>query len=199
MAAQLLAEGAGDEASILVLGAGGGLEIKLFSELYPRWRFTGVDPAPEMLKQAKRLNVSAAERIRWIGGYVDDAPQGPFDGATCLLTLHFVPDDGSKLATLRAIRSRLKPGARFILVDHCLDRGAPDYQLRLERYAQFALNSGAPPEDVEMAKERLAAEVHMISPAREEQLLLEAGFAGVELFYAGLGWQGWCSHAPGGC
>jgi len=63
MAAQLIAERAVDEASILVLGAGGGLEIKLFSELYPRWRFTGVDPAPEMLKQAKRLPVA-----RVVGG-----------------------------------------------------------------------------------------------------------------------------------
>ena len=53
MAAVLLAEHAPDDGTLLVLGAGGGLEMKAFAELQPRWRFVGVDPAPEMLKLAQ--------------------------------------------------------------------------------------------------------------------------------------------------
>ena len=33
-----------------MLGAGGGLEMKVFAEHRPGWRFVGVDPAGEMLK-----------------------------------------------------------------------------------------------------------------------------------------------------
>ena len=39
-------------------------------------------------------------------GYIDVAPEGPFDAATCLLTLHFVPVEE---------RRRLKPGAPFVV------------------------------------------------------------------------------------
>ena len=49
MAAILLAEHAGKDAGILVLGAGGGLEMKVFAEMQPGWSFVGVDPAVEML------------------------------------------------------------------------------------------------------------------------------------------------------
>ena len=39
--------------SVLVLGAGGGLELKRFADAEPGWRFTGVDPSAEMLKLAQ--------------------------------------------------------------------------------------------------------------------------------------------------
>lgn len=39
-------------AHILVLGAGGGLELKAFSEMQPSWHFDGVDSSAEMLDLA---------------------------------------------------------------------------------------------------------------------------------------------------
>ncbi|HYE42781.1 MAG TPA: methyltransferase, partial [Caulobacteraceae bacterium] len=45
MAAQLLSERAGRQAEILVLGAGGGLELEAFSRIQPGWRYVGVDPS----------------------------------------------------------------------------------------------------------------------------------------------------------
>ncbi|ODS01483.1 hypothetical protein AUC71_00265 [Methyloceanibacter marginalis] len=41
---------------------------------------------------------------------VEDLAEQDFDAATCILTAHFVPDDGAKLAFFEAIRARLKPG-----------------------------------------------------------------------------------------
>ncbi len=91
MASVLLAERAGDNANILVLGAGGGLELKVFAEAQPGWRYCGVDPSAQMLVLAKETLGSLASRVTFHEGYIDDAPEGPFDGATCLLTLHFMP------------------------------------------------------------------------------------------------------------
>ena len=103
MAAQLIRERIGETGNVLVLGAGGGLELEAFASLSPQWRFLGVDPAAEMLGAAKeRLRLAAAsERVDWHHGYIFDAPAGPFDAATCMLTLHFVPDDGAKERRLR--------------------------------------------------------------------------------------------------
>ena len=44
MAAILLAERAHRDARILVLGAGGGLELNAFAQAQPHWTFDGVDP-----------------------------------------------------------------------------------------------------------------------------------------------------------
>jgi tRNA (cmo5U34)-methyltransferase len=193
MAAQLIRERIGSTGKILVLGAGGGLELEAFASRCPKWTFVGVDPAEEMLKAAKdRVRLAgASERVDWHHGYIFDAPRGPFDAATCLLTLHFVPDDGAKERTLAEVRRRLKPGAPFVLVDLCIDIASPESAIALDRYRDFALESGADPERVNATCGRLTNVLRMVSSTRNEELLGASGFAEVELFYAGLSWRGW--------
>ncbi|MGR3971368.1 class I SAM-dependent methyltransferase [Shewanella sp. 1180_01] len=197
MTAQLIKEGIGDVGELLVLGAGGGFELEVFASLQSQWRYTGVDPAAEMLNAAKaRLAaIDASERVNWHHGYITDAPEGPFDAASCLLTLHFVADDGSKLQTLLELKKRLKPGAPFVLVDCCIDISSPSAELMLARYRDFALGSGADPEQVSTTCDRLVNVLKMVSPARNEALLKSVGFTDVELFYAGLSWRGWRATA----
>ena len=193
MAAQLIRERIGNIGEVLVLGAGGGLELEAFASRCPQWTFVGVDPAEEMLKAAKErlLQAGAGERVDWHHGYIFDAPLGPFDAATCLLTLHFVPDNGAKERTLAEVRRRLKPGAPFVLVDLCIDLASPESAIALNRYRDFALESGADPERVNATCGRLTNVLKMVSSARNEELLITSGFAKIELFYAGLAWRGW--------
>ena len=121
----LLAEKVPPEGTILVIGAGGGLETRYLAGIEPAWRFVGVDPAKPMLDLAQAVaGAQAGERMTLIEGTVADAPDGPFDAATCILVLGLVPDDGGKLDLLRQAHQRLRPGAPFILVDQCLDRSA---------------------------------------------------------------------------
>ena len=87
MALLLLTEHVPPQADIIVLGAGGGLELRAFTQARPRWRFTGVDPSREMLDLARRVLAPLPPQVDLIEGHIDDAPAGPFDGATCLLTL----------------------------------------------------------------------------------------------------------------
>ena len=54
MSGILLAERAPENARVLVLGAGGGLELKAFATAQPGWSFDGVDPADAMLQLAAR-------------------------------------------------------------------------------------------------------------------------------------------------
>lgn len=197
MTAQLIRERIGSAGEVLVLGAGGGLELEAFATRYPHWSFVAVDPAAEMLKVAReRMRLAEASgRVSWHHGTIFDAPPGPFDAATCLLTLHFVPDDGAKERTLAAVRRRLKPGAPFVLVDLCIDLGSPEATVALARYRDFALESGADPERVDTTCGRITTVLKTVSPARDEELLLASGFSGIELFYAGLSWRGWRAYA----
>ena len=114
MAAILLAERAREDARILVLGAGGGLELRAFAQAQPGWRLDGVDPSAAMLGLARQTLGELAPRARLHQGYIDDAPEGPFDGATCLLTLHFV-DVAERRRIASAIHRRLKPRAPFVV------------------------------------------------------------------------------------
>jgi tRNA (cmo5U34)-methyltransferase len=111
MADLLLSEHAPDDARVLVVGAGGGLEIRRFAQAHAGWRFAGVDPAAEMLRLARDTLGPLAERVDWHEGYVEGCAPGPFDAATCLLTLHFVPLE-QRLPTPRGCRCCRLPRMR---------------------------------------------------------------------------------------
>ncbi|MGO4259464.1 class I SAM-dependent methyltransferase [Lysobacter sp. TAB13] len=191
----LLAETVPDDGHVLVLGAGGGLELKVFAEAHPQWRLVGVDPSAEMLKLADATLGPVATRVELVEGYIDTAPPGPFDGATCLLTLHFLPSD-ERLNTLREIRRRLKPGAPLIVAHHSVPQ-AQDQRLRwLHRYAAFAAASGVPTVDAANAVAAINSRLPMLSPEQDAALLEEAGFERIELFYAGFTFKGWVACNP---
>jgi tRNA (cmo5U34)-methyltransferase len=190
----LLAERAPDDARVLVLGAGGGLEIKVFAEARPGWRFDGVDPSAEMLNLAQVTLGRLAARARLHHGLIDVAPDGPFDAATCILTLHFV-ERAERLRTLGEVRRRLKPGAPFAVAHFSFPQDAGERDLWLARYAAFAVASGVEPAQAENARSIIATRLPILAPEDDEQLLRDAGFGGVSLFYVGLAFRGWVAYA----
>lgn len=190
----LLGERAPREARVLVLGAGGGLELKALAEAHPGWTFDGVDPAAEMLKQAVRTLGPLAPRARLHEGYIDDAPEGPFDAATCLLTLHFLPPE-ERQRTASEIRKRLKPGAPFVAAHSSFPQGEGERALWLSRYAAFAIASGADPALAQKARAAVAAHLNIFTPDQDEAILRDAGFSDVSLFYAAFTWRGWVASA----
>lgn len=192
----LLGERMPPEGAVLVVGAGGGLETRYLASIEPGWRFLGVDPASAMLDLARATaGPIAGARLTLVEGTVSDASSGPFDAATCILVLGILPDDGAKLDLLAQTRRRLKPGAPFILVDQCIDRNASNFVRRLDRYAAFATRSGVDDEIVASAREGVRTLAGMVAPWRNEQLLVEAGFVDIEVFYVGMAWRGWVAYA----
>jgi tRNA (cmo5U34)-methyltransferase len=193
MTGVLLAERTPDEAQVLVLGAGGGLELKALAATHPRWRFCGVDPSAEMLALATQTLGPLAARVDLHEGYIASAPSGPFDAATCLLTLHFVPPD-ERRRTLAAVHQRLKPGAPFVVAHHSFAQGAGDTAKWLARYAAFAVASGIPAAQAERAAVAIQERLPILSPDQDEALLRAAGFVDVELFYVGFTFRGWVAY-----
>lgn len=189
----LLAEAAPADGRILVVGAGGGLELRAFAEAESGWRFVGVDPSAEMLKLARLTLGPLADRAELHEGYVASAPVGPFDGASCLLTLHFVPV-AERLATLTEIRRRLKPGARLVVAHHSLPEG-PARGLWLDRFAAFAADNGVEFDKARGGARALGDRLPLLPPEAEVDLLQAAGFVDPQLFYAAFTFRGWVARA----
>ena len=185
MTSQLLAERVKEDGKILVLGAGGGLELKALAENHPGWTFDGVDPSADMLAAAKDTIGPHAARIRLHHGYIENAPDGPFDGAVCLLTFHFIPRE-RRLETLR-----LAPGAPFVLAHISFAQTEPERSQSIARHIAFG---GGDPQN-HAARTAIATNLTILAPEEEEAMLNEAEFTDITLFYAGLSFRGWVCYA----
>nr|WP_045365190.1 class I SAM-dependent methyltransferase [Methyloceanibacter caenitepidi] len=192
MATLLLSEHAPAGAHVLVVGAGGGLELKSMATLRPDWRFTGVDPSRAMLDLARLAVVPFADRVNLVEGTVEGAPAGPFDGATCLLTLHFL-DRSERLRTLREIRCRLKPDAGLVVAHHAPP--GTDIEHWMARSAAFGDRDDCDWARARATGQTIAERLPLVDPAGEEELLREAGFSDVALFYAAFSFRGWVATA----
>ena len=190
----LLAERVPRDGRVLVVGAGGGLELKRFAQAHSEWSFEGVDPSRPMLDLASATLGPLGARVHLHEGYVDDASAGPFDGATCLLTLHFVEIE-ERRRMLAQIRRRLRPGAPFVVAHLSVPEVESERQVWLNRYAAFAVSSGIEPSKAEAAAKAVNERLSIVSPQRDEEMLREAGFSDVACFYAGLAFRGWVAVA----
>ena len=190
---QILAESVPNDGRVLVVGAGGGLELTHLAERHDGWTFDGVDPSAPMLDAAREAMGPLAARAALHDGYMTDAPEGPFDAATCLLTLHFVSRE-ERLRTLREIHRRLRPGAPLLTFHHSV----PDGNARaawLERHTRFAAGPDASPAQVAESAATLATQLPILRPDEDEALLYEAGFEDVGTYYAALTLRGWLAYA----
>ncbi len=188
----LLAERASADAHILVVGAGGGMETRAMAEAQTSWRFTGVDPSSAMLDLARQTLKPVADRVDLIQGTVDQVPAGPFDGATCLLTLHHL-DREERLRTLKEIRCRLRPGVRLAVAEHSAP--GPDPERWMLRSVAFGDREGLDWTKAAATGRMMTERLLLLTPADEEDMLRVAGFTDVELFYAAFSFRGWVGTA----
>jgi tRNA (cmo5U34)-methyltransferase len=197
MLALLLAERVPSGGHILVLGAGGGLELDFLAGSHPGWSFDGVDPSAEMLDLARRTTALHADRVKLHHGYIESAPEGPFDGATALLTFHFIPRE-QRLATLQQLRRRLRPGAPLILAHISFPQTEPERSQWIARHVAFSAAPDADPVHLESARTAIGTRLTILSPDEEEAMLRDAGFTDISLFYAGLSFKGWVGYVEAG-
>ncbi|MGV3575707.1 MAG: class I SAM-dependent methyltransferase [Devosia sp.] len=190
----LLAETIPNDSHIFVLGAGGGLEIKAMADFRRGWRFFGVDPSADMLQLARQITAEHAPRVDLTEGYIDAAPEGPFDAATSILIFHFIPRD-QRLETLHQIRRRLKPGAPFILAHISFPQTEPERSTWIARHVAYGQADDVDPVVAAKAREAIGNRLTILAPEEEEAMLREAGFTDVTPFYAAFSFRGWVAYA----
>jgi tRNA (cmo5U34)-methyltransferase len=194
MAGLLLHEHVPPDGRVLVLGAGGGMELKAFAEAYPQWRLLGVDPSAPMLQLAVQTLGPLVPRVELLEGSIDAVAATQFDGAVCLLTMHFLSAE-ERLHTLRELRRRLKPGAPLVIAHHSVP-DAPDEKMHwLQRHVAFMISNGVPVANAAKSIEAIASRLPLLSPEAEVELLGQAGFERPGLFYAAFTFKGWVAYA----
>ena len=106
-------------ARILDVGCGDGFHLSLLREFGPGWQLLGVDPSERATHRAAAAGLSV--RV----GTVESLPaaDGRFDAALMIMTVEHLADP---LATVRAVRDRLNPGGRLVVVtDNAGSAGRP--------------------------------------------------------------------------
>ncbi|KAB8335666.1 class I SAM-dependent methyltransferase [Scytonema tolypothrichoides VB-61278] len=193
MALALLSFSVSEQSHLLIVAAGGGMELTTFGKAQPHWQMTGVDPSAKMLAitQEKVAIHGLKNRVKLHQGLTHELPLTPlYDAATCILAMHFLPDDGAKLSLLQSISQRLKIGAKFILVDICEEKSSESFNDFLLAYKYHARHLGLSPEIVEEAATNVV-HINCISEERTIELLQEANFSKVTRFFTALWFRGW--------
>ncbi|ODR93796.1 hypothetical protein AUC70_09110 [Methyloceanibacter stevinii] len=183
-------------ANILVAGAGGGEEILRLGSNNPDWSFVGFDTHPPMVELARRrlVETPVGARARVEAVTIEELEDRDFDAATCVLTAHFVPDDGAKLAFFKAMHLRLKPGAPLAIVDGVGVAGDPETELLRRIWMRHAVLKGVAEETAARNADNFK-KVAVVSAEREEELLKGAGFERLTPIFRGLAIKGWLAFA----
>lgn len=173
---------------VLVVGCGTGAEIKELIEYKKDWFITGVDPSPDMIKQAKQ-NFQIHTNIRLVEGVVTDLGNSEkYDACTLLLVLHFMKDDGSKENLLKNIASRVKRNAPLILLDITgSDQEIKDNLRVLKKLLPRDMDSG----EVSKRIDNIQNNIHYVDDHRIHELLAKAGFEKPVCFFQSTIYKGW--------
>uniref|UniRef100_A0A2A4YSX0 Methyltransferase n=1 Tax=OCS116 cluster bacterium TaxID=2030921 RepID=A0A2A4YSX0_9PROT len=194
MTGMLFAEHIPQVGRVLVLGAGGGLELKAFGDAYPNWVFDAVDPSAEMLTLAASTAAKHSERISFHEGTIEVAPEGPFDAASCILVFHHIALE-QRLDILKQVHRRLKPGASFVIAHVSFPQTEPEKSQWIARHVAFGVPDGTDLKQLEHSRQAIGTRLSILSPEEDEAMLGEAGFSNISLFYAGFSFKGWVAYA----
>ena len=181
---------------ILVVGAGGARELEFLQDLASAVSILAVDISAEKLERTKAVMdaFGPGKHVEYVAGPVEAAPTAPSCvGATSLLVMHFLPDDGAKLNYLRSIRSRLVRGAPLVLADVSFNDPA-DFKRTVPVFLEHARHA-------EVAERHFNADpgtiptMPIIGDQRTRELLTQAAFGEVTPFFRSFWYAGWWSRA----
>ena len=174
--------------NLLVVGCGTGNEIERFVQASEQWKITGIDPSPEMIKQASE-KLHTYDNVTLIEGLVADLEiETKYSVATLLLVLHFLDDNGNKLNLLKDIAERLVSGATFVLLDITGDENQIEQNLKV---LKLFLPDGLDEEQINKRLSRIENELCSVSEERLSELCQEAGFEPPLRFFQSTIYMGW--------
>ncbi|NEW05727.1 class I SAM-dependent methyltransferase [Paenibacillus sp. SYP-B3998] len=183
-------------ANLLVIGAGGGQELLTLGSRHDAWSFTGIDPSARMLEIAK-LRVERAglkQQVTFVQGTIEQLSQELlFDGATCLLVLHFVKGLSQKRELLLHIAQRLKSGAPIFLASINGNPNTTAFAAQMEAWKSHMLDNGISLQEWERFAASIGCETDPEPASVIKELLAEAGFLETTRYFGSYLIDAWCA------
>lgn len=185
-----------ENARILCVGVGTGVELAHLAGRFPGWQFTAVDPSGAMLDICRQRAAQGGflSRCRFHEGYLDTLPaEANHDGATCFLVSQFLLEPQARIAFFHEIARRLSPGGVLANADLASDTESPAYEALLRNWMALMSSAGVQPEMLERVRAAYARDVAILPAPQVAGIIEAAGFeAPVQFFQAGLmhGWFG---------
>lgn len=176
-------------AHILIVGCGTGYELQYLLEQFPKWTFTAIDPAINMLEKAQNhiQQLALAERVNFILGdtAVLNSMGEQFDAALAILVSHFVPIE-NKAIFFQEIAASLKAEGICISVDLT----QIETQQELKTLKCMALKTGLSEKQSQNMIERLKHDFHLISANQILALYHQTGLKQSKTFTQVLNYYG---------
>lgn len=184
------------QARILCVGVGTGSEIIRLAQHHPQWRFTGIDPSPDMLAvcQQKLDQAGIADRCALHEGYLNELPaSGDYDAVLCLLVAHFIQHP-QRDGIYSQMASQLKHGGRVITAEIAGDMHSPAFDEQLEVWTTMHETASQAPRDMAEIKAQLSQRLLLLPAETTEALIEQAGFTPPQRFFQSLLIHGWTAR-----
>lgn len=167
-------------------GSGTGYLPQLALARFPDTRFLLADPSQAMLDIARvrltrfgaRIAFAGVLRSEELASAVTEAPQV----VTAIQCHHYGDREARRRATL-ACRQVLAPGGVYVTFENIRPESPQAVQIALERWLRFQREAGRSAEEVEEHRLRFDRDFFPITVAEHLELLREAGFATVGVFW----------------
>lgn len=176
-------------AHILIVGCGTGFELQYLLEQFPKWTFTAIDPALNMLEKAQNHIQARAlsDRVNFIHGDTSilNSSHEKFDAALAILVSHFVPVE-NKATFFQDIADSLNPNGFCISVD--LTQISTQDELKILK--NIALKTGLSEKQSQAMIERLEHDFHLISADDLLDLYQQSGLSQSKSFTQILNYYG---------
>lgn len=183
-----------DESHVLCVGVGTGAELFYLSEVFPRWRFTVVEPAKPMFEICRKRaeDYSIASRCMFHQGYLETLPKSElFDAATCILVSQFITNRDERRRLFLDIAERLQPGGYLISADLSYDMSSASFDRIYDVWARLLHYSGIPEEDIKKNNKSFGDSVAVLKQEEIETIISSSGFQSPVLFMQTLFIHAW--------
>ncbi|MCB1308506.1 MAG: class I SAM-dependent methyltransferase [Leptospiraceae bacterium] len=168
-----------EDANILCVGIGTGADIIGLADIFPGWRFTGIEPAESMLKgcQKKLAEAGFSDRCELIHGYLSDFnTDSKFDAVICLFVMHFINDVTERNNMFSDFNKYLVNDGYLINAEISFDLNSDESPGLLEKWQALHRYAGANEDNVRNIPGLLREQLAVLHPDETRQLMKKNGF-----------------------